>query len=43
VTGVYDGCNDISFGLDLILDGLERSLPGMPASAQSARDICDRR
>ncbi len=31
-SGVYDGLNDFSFGLDLILDGLERVLPSRDAN-----------
>jgi AcrR family transcriptional regulator len=36
MSGVYDGLGDFAFGLDLILDGLERLLPGRAAAPQSS-------
>jgi hypothetical protein len=32
MSGAYDGLNDFTFGLDLILDGLERLLTGSAAT-----------
>lgn len=37
MSGVYDGLNDFSFGLDLILGGLERLLPSRGAEPHSSR------
>ncbi|MDP2356205.1 MAG: TetR/AcrR family transcriptional regulator C-terminal domain-containing protein [Beijerinckiaceae bacterium] len=36
MSGVYDGLNDFSFGLDLVLDGLERSLLSKGAESLSS-------